>query len=158
MHLRTGPPPGQDGAVEQSRAGETGRLAPVRNTCPAADERGKGLVPGLDFVDCLEPNDAEVATHLSLEHLSDKCAGNIASGEALEEWAKCAITIAVGPFRVGDFHRPAMFVLPCVREGRGKPGKRDPCVIACPLSGAAAMVGDIWRRHTTPITDDATRL
>src|SRR6476659_6972496 len=68
MHSRAGPPPGQNHAVQEGGARYTGRLARVRRASAAPDERRKGVVPGLDLVDCLEANEATVKAHSSLKN------------------------------------------------------------------------------------------
>ena len=50
VHRGSDAPPEQDGAVQQGRT----RVA----ACPAPDQRGERMVPVLDLIERLEPNDA----------------------------------------------------------------------------------------------------
>ena len=76
MHRGSDAPPEQDGAVQHGRTGVA--------ACPAADQRGERMVPVLDLIERLEPNDAAAIwrrqvtvvclplAYLSLKDLADE--------------------------------------------------------------------------------------
>src|SRR6185503_2171214 len=89
VHRGSDTPPEQDGAVQHGRT----RVA----ACPAPDQRGKRMVPGLDLIERLEPDDAAATwrrqetvfslpyAYLPLKDLADELVRKVVAPVALHQ-------------------------------------------------------------------------
>ena len=84
---------------------------------PAADERGEGMSPRLELIDCLHRGDGSdgfVGGPFCIENLSGKDALAGVSDDALQDEE------GGDPLREGDFDRPTMFARPVCNGGVGQ--------------------------------------